>query len=312
VSRRDWLLLSVLAALWGASYLFIKIGLRDLSPAMVVFVRTALAALVLLPFAVRLGTLGPLRGRLALVSGLAALQVAGPFALITAGEQWIASSMAGILVASAPIFTAILAIWVDQSERARGWSVVGIAVGIVGVALLLGVDLSGDALALVGGLMVLLAGLGYALGGFVVKRGFAGLPPIGLVTVTMTASAAMLLPFAAATAPDHVPGLDASLSVLTLGVAGTGISFVIFYTLIANVGPARASIVAYLAPGFAVAYGAVFLDERITVATIAGLALIVGGSWLAAEGRLPGRGRVAAPEAAAAATEPALDARRAA
>ena len=289
MTRRAWLLLGVLSALWGASYLFIKLGLRGMSPAMVVFARTALAAGVLLPFAARRGALGALRGRLPTVVALAAIQIAGPFVLITAGEQWIASSLAGILVATAPIFTVILAVWLDQEERARGWSIVGVAVGIAGVVLLMGVDLSGDALALLGGLMVVLAGLGYAIGGFVAKRGLADAAPVGVAAAATAASAAMLLPFAAATAPEAVPGLDATLAVFALGVAGTGLAFLIFYTLIADVGPARAAIVAYMAPGFAVAYGSTLLDEPLTPATVAGLVLIVGGSWLAAEGRLPGR-----------------------
>ena len=291
MTRRSWPLLGLLASLWGASYLFIKLALEDLSPPMIVFVRTALAALVLLPVALHRRALAALRGRAGTVLGLAVIQVAAPFLLITVGEKWIPSSLAGILVASAPIFTAILAIRVDSEERAHGWSVVGIAVGIVGVALLLGVDLGGQASTLLGGLMVLLAGLGYAVGGFFVKHSFPGAQATGIAAATLATSAALLLPAALATAPTALPGLEAAAAVLALGVAGTGVAFYLFYTLIAEVGPGRASIVAYLAPGFAVVYGAALLDEPVTAATLAGLALIVGGSWLAAEGRLPGRAR---------------------
>jgi drug/metabolite transporter (DMT)-like permease len=117
VDRRNGILLLSLAALWGASYLFIKIGLDDLSPAGVVFTRTALAALVLLPFAIKSGGMAPLWRRAPWLIALGAIQVAGPFLLISAGERHIASSLAGILVASAPIFTAIFAIWLDHSER---------------------------------------------------------------------------------------------------------------------------------------------------------------------------------------------------
>ncbi|MDP8944254.1 MAG: EamA family transporter, partial [Actinomycetota bacterium] len=291
MTRRSWALLGLLASLWGASYLFIKLGLEDLSPAMIVFARTALGALVLVPLALHRRALAALRGRWPTVLGLALLEVAGPFTLITVGERWIPSALAGILVASVPMFTAVLAIWIDQQERSHGWSVVGIAIGIVGVALLLGVDLGGEASTLLGGILVLLAGLGYALGGFVIKHRFPGAQPIGIAAATMVATAAVMLPFALATAPAEVPGLEASAAVLALGVGGTGIAFFLFYTLIAEVGPARASTVAYLAPGFAVVYGAVLLDEPITAATLAGLGLIVGGSWLAAEGRPPGRAR---------------------
>jgi drug/metabolite transporter (DMT)-like permease len=293
---RYWTLLLVLASLWGASYLFIKLGLEDLSPAMVVFGRTLLAALVLLPLALHRRAFGSLRGSLGVTCGLAALQVAGPFLLISFGEEEISSSLAGILVATAPIFTALLAIWVDHEERSTGWRLAGIGIGIAGVALLLGVDAGGEAAALAGGLMVVLASLGYALGGFVLKRRLSHADPVGTVTVTMLASAVMTAPLAVATAPDALPGAGPVAAVAALGVLGTGIAFVIFYTLIAGVGPARAALVAYIAPGFAVAYGVALLDESFTAGTAAGLVLILAGSWLAAEGaRLPWRAAAGAP-----------------
>jgi drug/metabolite transporter (DMT)-like permease len=287
---RYWPLLLLLSSLWGASYMFIEISLEDMSPAVVVFGRTLLGGLVLLPLALRRGALATLRGSLGIVTGLAALQVAGPFLLISFGQEEISSSLAGILVATAPIFTALLAIWVDHDERSTGWRLVGIAAGIVGVGLLLGVDVGGDGAALAGGLMVVLAGLGYALGAFVVKRRLSGPDPVGTVTLTMLASAALTVPLAAATAPADMPGLGPLAALATLGVLGTGLAFVIFYTLITNFGPARAALVAYIAPGFAVAYGVALLDERFTAGTAAGLVLILAGSWLAAEGaRVPWR-----------------------
>jgi drug/metabolite transporter (DMT)-like permease len=294
VDRRAWILFSLLSALWGASYLFIKVALEDLSPAMIVFVRTLLGALVLLPFAFGRRSLGALRGRVLAVVLLAAVQVAGPFMLISVGEQEISSGLAGILVATAPIFTALLAIRVDHSERSTGWSLAGVVVGIAGVALLLGVDAGGDGAALVGGLLVVVASLGYAIGGFMLKRGFAEVPPVTAVTATLLASAAMTLPAALVTAPGSFPGLEATASMLALGAGGTGIAFVIFYTLIAGVGPAKASLVAYVSPGFAVVYGVILLGERVSWGTVLGLALVLAGSWLAAEGRVPRLSRRAA------------------
>jgi drug/metabolite transporter (DMT)-like permease len=295
VARRYWTLLLTLASLWGASYLFIELSLEDMSPAMVVFARTLLAGLVLLPLALQRGALKGLRGRTRVVAGLAALQVAGPFLLISFGQEEITSSLAGILVATAPIFTALLAIFIDQQERSSGWRLAGVFVGIAGVALLLGVDVGGDAGALVGALMVVLASLGYALGSFVLKRTLSGGDPVGAVTVTMLASAALTAPFALATAPADVPGFGALAAVTTLGVLGTGVAFVIFYGLIAEFGPARASVVAYIAPGFAVIYGVALLGEPFTAGTAAGLVLILAGSWMAAEGRrLPWRTPAAA------------------
>lgn len=287
MDRRSWSLLLALAAIWGASYMLIKIGLRDLSPAMVACLRVALAALVVAPIAAARGALAGLGGVVGMLVVVGAIQVAGPFFLIALGEQEIPSALAGILVATAPIFTAVLAIWIDHEERSQGLRLVGIGVGIAGVVLLFGVDLSGSGSLLLGGLAVVLAGLGYAVGGFLVKHRLAGLEPLGMTVAVMAASALLLAPVALATAPAEAPGIGPLGAVAALGVVGTGLAFVIFYGLIARVGPARSFLVAYLAPGFAVVYGAALLGEAITAATIAGLALILVGSWLAAEGRMP-------------------------
>src|SRR3954454_324360 len=286
------MLLLLLAALWGASYLFIKIGLDDLSPAGIVFTRTALAALVLLPFAIRRGGMAPLWRRAPALALLAAIQVAGPFLLISAGEQHIASSLAGILVAAAPIFTAIFAIWLDQAERLSTNGVIGVVIGILGVALLLGVEVDGSGL--VGGLMVGLASVGYALGGFGLKRYFTGYQPIALVASTMTASAIMTLPLFLLDLPSRV-GADTAAAMAALGLGGPGTAFVIYYTLNREIGPTRASLVAYIAPVFAVVYGVTLLDEDFGITTALGIVLIVGGSWLAA--RAPARAPVEAPQA---------------
>jgi drug/metabolite transporter (DMT)-like permease len=279
------MLLGFLASLWGASYLFIKIGLHDFSPAMVVFLRTLLAAAVLAPLAMKRGALTGLRPLLGPIVLLAAIQVAVPFLLISWGEEEISSSLAGILVASAPILTALLAVFIDEDERPSLVGTVGVGVGIVGVALLLGVDVGGDSAALVGGLAVLLASLGYAVGGFYLKARFRDRQPIGMVTATMLASALLTLPVALLSLPSEAPALGSVAAMAALGAGGTGIAFVVFYTLIAEIGPAKASIVAYIAPVFAVLYGVLFLDEAFTLATLLGMALILGGSWIAGQAR---------------------------
>ncbi len=294
MNRRSWIFLGTLAALWGASYLFIKLALEDLSPGMIAFSRIALGALVLVPLAASRGGLRGLRDRLGFVAVLGAVQVAGPFLLISAGEQEITSSLTGILVASAPLFTAVLAIWMDREERSSGSSLIGVVAGFVGVAVLIGVDLRGDGNALLGGGAVLLAGLGYAAAGLMVKRSAGNVDPVGLAAATMVASTLLVSPAALVGAPDAVPGLTAIGAVLVLGIAGTGVAFALFHTLIAEVGPAKASLVTYIAPAFAVFYGVTLLDEPITAATIVGLVLIVGGSWLGVGG-LGRRGSDGAP-----------------
>jgi drug/metabolite transporter (DMT)-like permease len=279
VNRRQWLYMGILAALWGASYLFIEIALRDGSAPFIVFARTLLGAAVLVPLAAHRHALAPLRGRLGAIAVMASVQVAGPFLLISFGQEHIASGLAGILVSSAPIYTALLAVFVDQDERSHGWSLFGVLIGIVGVALLFGVDLSGDSAALIGGLMVLLAGLGYAVGALYLKRRLPGAPPVGVAAGTMVFAALMTAPLAAIFPPD---GLSAATigALFGLGAGGTGVAFFLFFTLIAEIGPGRASIVAYVAPVFAVIYGAVLLGEDIGVASVVGLVLILGGSYL--------------------------------
>jgi drug/metabolite transporter (DMT)-like permease len=287
MDRRAWTLLFVLGAIWGASYLFIKIGIRDMSPWMVAWARIALAALILVPLAARAGALRAARGSgLPWLFLLGAVQVAGPFVLIGAAEDEISSGLAGILVASAPLFTALLAIRLDQEERSRGLRLVGVLLGLAGVAVLLGVDIGDSTSQLLGAAAVLLAGLGYAIGGFMVKRRLANVPPIGVAAWVMITSTVMLAPLALAFAPSEVPGLGPVAAVTALGLLGTGIAFAIFYDLMSTVGPARTFIVTYLAPGFAVVYGALLLDEHVTAATIAGLVLILAGSWLGSGGRL--------------------------
>jgi drug/metabolite transporter (DMT)-like permease len=288
VSARTWLSLAITAALWGASYMFIKVALDgDLSEGFIICARTLLGAAVLLPMAIRAGALPMIMERKGYALALAAMQVIVPFALITFGENHVPSSLAGILVATAPLFIVLLAFKVDPDERSSGWALVGVLLGMVGVVLLFGVDLSGDSETLVGGLMIVGSGLCYAIAVLIAKRGFTGVPPVGVVVSNLVISAVFWLPFALATLPTHDPGANAILSILALGVGGTGLAFLLFYTSIAAIGPARASIVSYVAPAFSVVYGVTLLDEDLTVGTIGGLALILAGSWLAASGQRP-------------------------
>ncbi|HEY6779628.1 MAG TPA: DMT family transporter, partial [Thermoleophilaceae bacterium] len=204
------------------------------------------------------------------------------------GEQHLPSALTGILVATAPIFTFLLAFAFKGEERATALSLVGVGVGILGVALLLGLDAGGGSAALWGGLLVILASFGYGLGSWFLKRRLHEVQPVGLVAGTMTASALLTAPLLLLDVPRASDfELDSLGSLLALGVLGTGVAFVIFFSLIASQGPRQASLVAYVAPGFSLIYGVTILDESFTLATAAGLVLIVGGSWLAAEGRLP-------------------------
>ena len=288
--------LLLLSAFWGASYLFIKVALEDdVSPWAIVSSRTALAALVLVPLAAHLRVLGSLRGRLGAVFVLSMVQVAVPLTFIALGEERISSSLTGILVATAPIFTFLLAFALTGEQRASTASLVGVGIGIAGVGMLLGVDAGGGAEALVGGMFVISAALGYALAAWYLKRNLAGVEPVATVAGTQAIAALVTLPLGLLHVPGSVPGVAALASLLTLGVVCTGFAFVLFHSLVATDGPERASLVGYIAPVFSVFYGVVLLDESFTGATLAGLVLILGGSWLAAGGELPARrGDVAA------------------
>jgi drug/metabolite transporter (DMT)-like permease len=282
-------MLLTLAAIWGASYLLIKIGGRDLSAPVIAFGRIAFGALVLVPVALRRGALSDFAGLWPVVVIVSVAQVAAPFLLIALGEEEISSSLAGILVASAPIFTAILAVFFVPEERSHGVQMVGVVAGLLGLVLLLGLDVGDTGGELLGGLAVVLAGLGYAIGGLLAKRRLASVQPIGIAAIVLAVSVVVSLPAALATLPAEAPGIGPVAAVAALGVVGTGIAFAIFYELIATIGPARTFLVTYLAPVFAVAYGVFLLDEDFGLVTLAGLLLILAGSWLAAGGRMPGR-----------------------
>lgn len=287
MTRRNWAMMGAAAAVWGASYMFIKLALDDFSEGAVVCIRTALGAAVLLFLAARWNALAPVRGRLSWLVVISLVQIVGPFLLITVGETKVESQLAGILVSSTPIFATLLAIRFDQAERLRGWGLAGILVGMLGVVLLFGLDLSSSSDQIAGGLMVLLASLGYAVGAMLIKHRMPGVPPVAVAGGNMAISALLTLPLALATFPDRAPGFKAWGSLVLLGAFGTGIAFLWFYTLIKDVGPTRASIIGYLGPAFSVAYGVTLLDEAFSVAAVGGLALILAGSWLAVSGRLP-------------------------
>ena len=292
MTRRSWILMGILAALWGASYMFIKIAIDDgLSDAFIVFARTALGALVLAPIAISRGALRAARPYLGWLVLIAVVQILGPFLLITIGERNVPSSLAGVLVASAPIFTALIAAVAVQTERLEGVAVIGIVVGMAGIALLFGVDLSGDSNALLGGAGILLASVGYAVGALIAKRKLVDVPPVGIATSIIGLSAIFLLPALPFTGTGDAPSLGGIAALAVLGAGGTGIAFMIFYMLNAEIGPSRAAVVAYIAPVFSVLYGVTLLDEKFTVSTVIGLVLILGGSYVAADGRAPWRRR---------------------
>ncbi len=275
MTRRGWALFALMSVLWGVSYLFIKIAIGELSPVFVVVARTGIAALVLVPIAVRRGLIRPLLRRFGWLVLLAVVSVAAPFVLISYGEVHITSSLTALLIAAEPIMVAGLA-----GERVSGTRAAGLAVGIAGVAVLVGLDLGGDGLGLLGAAMVLLATFWYALSTIVVQRRFSDVPPVGVVAGTLTITTVLLAPFGIASAPTHLPSLKVTGSLLVLGLLCTALALVAFYALIAEAGPGRAAVITYVNPAVAVLLGVALLGEPLTAAVVLGSALILAGSYL--------------------------------
>jgi drug/metabolite transporter (DMT)-like permease len=281
---RPLLALLALAATWGGSYLLIAVALRSTTPATLTLVRFLPAALLIAAIAHSRGQLRCLRGRWRAVALLALVQQAAPMLLIAVGEQRIASGLAGTLVAVTPLWGALLAPVLGGARPGRvTWT--GLLVGLGGVALLLGATTDGAAV--VGAVLVLLAGLGYAVGAAWTGRRFPDVPRLGLLAGVLTCSTLLLVPPVLLDPPTRLPTLQGVAAMAVLGLVGTGAAFVLMYWLIAQVGPERTTLVTYLAPVFAVGYGALLLGEPMTARSVAGLALVVGGAWLAGRRRRP-------------------------
>jgi len=279
VSRRDAVLLILVGAAWGAVYPLTAVALRELSPAAVVVVRTGLSTLALAPFALRADVLRHVRARLPAVLVAAALQATIPLILMTTGQQHVSSGLAGILLASQPVWATVLVASTERAVRPR--QSLGVLVGFAGIALLFARDLHGRTTAWAGATL-LAAAVFYAAGTVYMRHAIPDVPPLATAAVAMTASTVALLPFAASDLPRRL-SLPTAGQLLLLSMVGTGAALVLFYTLIQRIGAIRANLTGYLAPAFALTYGAVFLHERITPQAVAGLILILAGSYTAAQ-----------------------------
>jgi drug/metabolite transporter (DMT)-like permease len=284
-------LLLALSAIWGSSYMFIKVGVRDFAPATLVDLRLALAACVLIGFITARGRVRGLRRALRPGAVVGTVGLAVPFLLISWGETHIDSGIAGVANASVPIFVALLALRFAPSERVRGLRLGGLAIGLSGVAVVSGVHPTGGAWAVAGTLAVVLASLCYAVSALYIQRRL-GVGGPELAAASTLCGTILMLPFAVVQIPDHV-GWKPLASVAVLGVVATGVATLISNRLIGEYGPARAMLVNYLLPGFALFYGVSILSEPLTVAEVLGLALILAGVTLASGAvRLPRRAPV--------------------
>jgi len=273
-----------MAVLWGIPYLFIKQAVESYSPASVVAGRTLLGAVLLLPFALRQGALRPAVAKIGWVLAFGAIEMAGPFILLSHAEQTLPSGLTGLLVATVPLFAAIIALGGGDRTVLQPARMIGLIVGFAGVAVIV----AGPGLAVLdGGFVavgeVLLVALLYAIAPFIVATQLRGVPALGTITVALFAVGLFYLPIAFLT-QHEVPTLPSAVSLIALAVLCTAVAFIVFFALIDRVGPVRAPLFTYVNPVVAIVLGVIVLSEPITPGLVLGFPLVVAGCWLAATG----------------------------
>ena len=286
MTRRGALLFAGLCLAWGIPYLLIKIAVDELTPTALVFLRTGLAAALLLPIALARGQVMPVLRRWRPLLAYTVIEIAVPWYLLTEAERHLTSSLTGLLIAAVPLVGAALAWFGSARERTGPVALTGLALGMLGVGALVGFDVDGSNLGAVGAVGVV--AVGYALGPAILARYLGDLPGLGVVACSLTLCAVGYAPFAAFQLPTSMPSQSVVISVVLLATVCTAVAFLLLFELVAEIGPVRATVITYVNPAVAVAAGAIVLSEPITVATLLGFGLIIIGSVLATRrGRLP-------------------------
>ncbi len=279
MTRRGWVLFMLMGVIWGIPYLLIKVADGGVSVPVLVFARTGIGALVLLPLALRRRELGVMRRHWRWLAVFAIVEIILPWALLSDSERRLPSSLTGMLIASVPIIGAVLARLTSDKDRLTVVRWTGLALGLGGVVLLAGPTArGGDAWAVT---EVLLTALGYSIGPLIASRKLSDAPSLGVNAVCLSAAALVYAPFAALTWPHTVPDGSVIASIVALGVVCTGAAFMLFFALIAEAGPARATVITYVNPAVAVALGVAVLGEHLTPVIVVSFALILAGSFFA-------------------------------
>jgi drug/metabolite transporter (DMT)-like permease len=283
MTRRGALLFAGLCLAWGIPYLLLKVAVDELTPAALVFLRTGLAAALLLPIALARGQVMPVLRRWRPLLAYTVIEMAIPWFLLTEAERHLTSSLTGLLIAAVPLVGAALA-WAGgwfggTRERTGPVALAGLLLGMLGVGALVGFDVDGSNLGAVAALAVVV--VGYAIGPAILARSLGDLSGLGVVATSLAICALGYAPFAVPQLPTSMPSRPVVISVGLLVVVCTAIAFLLLFALVAEVGPVRATVITYVNPAVAVAAGAIVLDEPITVATIVGFGLIIVGSVLA-------------------------------
>ncbi|HXQ44871.1 MAG TPA: DMT family transporter [Acidimicrobiales bacterium] len=279
MSRRGWLLFLAMSVIWGTPYLLIRVAVRELSPATLVFARTLPAAVLLVPLAWRRGQLRPLASRWRWVIAYTAAEIALPWLFLSRAEEHLTSSVAGLLVATVPLIAVVLYRWLSpDTERLTRRRLLGLFVGFAGVVALVGIDLHGTDLVAVAEMAV--PAVGYSLGPLIISRRLSDLPPLGVVSASVALTAVVYAPAALTHRPTHT-SLEVLAAVAGLAFLCTALAFLLFFALIAEIGPARSTVITYVNPAVAVLLGVVLLGEHFTAGIAVGFPLILVGSFLA-------------------------------
>jgi drug/metabolite transporter (DMT)-like permease len=278
MTRRGWLLFFAMGIIWGLPYLLIRVSVREVSPAFLVFVRTGGGALLLSPLAIRRGALRPLLAHWRPVVAYTVVELAVPWLVLFTAEKRVSSSLAALLVAAVPIAGAIIATLkgTDQLDRRR---LAGLALGVAGVVALVGFDVAKSNLLAASSFLLVV--IGYALGPWLLSRYLSELPSVTVIIASLVLCAVVYAPFAYLERPVHPLSTSVVLSMLALTSICTALAFVAFFALIGEVGPMRSTVVTYINPAVAVVLGVAVLGESFGVATAAGFVAVLGGSFLA-------------------------------
>lgn len=287
MTRKTLLLFAATSIIWGSSFLFIRVAVEHMPPSAVVFGRTVLGAAFLVPLAVRSRAFRGMRQVIMPIVLVTVLDMAAPTFLTAWGEQHVSSSVAGILTATDPLFTAVLALWLVRSEVPGRKQLAGLFIGFAGVIALLGLDFHGSLVELLGAGAVLLGALGYAAAALIYRRWLPDVPAIGVTAIMTALSSVAFLGPAALNLPRQMPPASSVLALATLGMLNTGVGYWLFYLLIDQAGAAVASVITYVMPVVALILGIGLLGEQLTVGAVAGLVLIGVGAWLATSRQPP-------------------------
>ena len=283
MKRTSWIYFALVSVLWGVPYLFIRVAVApgQFTPAFVVFSRVAIGAALLIPYAIKRGVLKPALRQWKWIAAYGLLEMVGPWGLISQGETKVNSGLAALLIATVAIWATILNGALGDKTVWHSTRLIGLAVGFIGICLVVGIESLKGKVNVVAILMLLLAAIGYAIAPTLARRKIPELDGAAVNGIAMLITAVIYSPFAIADWPHHHVRINSIYSLIALGIFPTAICFVLFFKLIADIGNARASLVAYVNTGVAVLIGVIVLHEKLTAGILLGLPLVLLGSYFA-------------------------------